>query len=239
MSGYRNRFEGAPHPWLYNLSYTATYRYFEWRGGINITGAANLERTGPSVYAANHEHLYDFLIVGLALARAMKVPGKKELKGWQYGFLPGLLLEQLGGELFDREGSARTALERTTNIVCEGYPALSFIEKTRKNRPEDFKPEMGAAWIAIAAAARLEEDIPLHAVGLSTAELERDKPIQMVVGETIWIPKEVADWSPPKRKKLRREITPEIGQRVAVLRDQSIQMHREGAGVAGKIRWND
>lgn len=237
MSSDLERFKDAPHPRFYNWAYNRVSRHLERRGGLNITGSRNLVADGRVVYTANHEHLLDFLVVGITVGRGMRVPGKKELKSWKYGFLPGYLLQALGAELFDREGSARKPLEKSLEMLESEAAVHSFIEETRKRSFADFTPRDGVAWLAIKATA--EKPCPIVPIGLSTAKQRKGLPIQVVIGEPFMVASGMANLPPPQIKALYKELTPQIGSRVVALRDQSMELHEKRAGTPGKIVWND
>lgn len=231
------RFSEAKHPAAYATAYDAIYRYIEWRGGLHIVNAHNLVRKGRVDYTSNHEHALDMFAIGIALGRGMKVPGKQELKSWRYGILPGYILEYLGGELFDRDGSANEAVGAVLDGVKQDGVAMNFIERTRKNPIALFHPEQGPAWLAIKASTE-EEICPLVPIGLSTSELRFGKPIQMVVGEAFCLPEETPSMSYREQKQLRRDVTWDIGRRVLVLREEALRLHHGRAGLPGRIVWS-
>lgn len=233
------RFADSSDPALYALIYDGVYRALERRGGINITGAHNLPRKGRYVSTSNHESALDQFVPGLAAAKAIKVTGKRELKTWRYGYVPGIIFERLGAELFEREGSAHNAYSRSAkSLMDSNIPVHSFLERTRKNSFENFTPEEGVAWLALEASP-LDEPCPIIPMGLSTSQLERGKPIQMVVGEPIYLHEDPASLTRRQKKELRKEMTPYIGQIVVGLRDHALDLHAKGAGIPHRIMWND
>ena len=240
MAEQHGRFVGEEHPGTFDVVYPLVYQMMELRGGLNIHRSQNILRSGREVTTSNHDGFFDFFTVGIAKARAFKVPGKIELKSWKYGWIPGHFLEYMGAELFDRSDNASSLgpLLNCVRALREREIFIhNFMENTRKNSFADFTPMEGAAYMAVQATTEMMQ-CPLTPIGQSTAETVFGQPIQLIVGEPIYPPLGASKLKRPAKDKLVSELTEQAAAEVVILRDQSLELHHAGGGRPGEIVWN-
>ena len=230
MSMPESRFSEAVHPAFYNFAYGVVSGYMKRRGGLNVTGTLNMPHQGRVMLTANHEKKVDPFAIGIGYPRALRALAKKELLGPHYLYI-GHLLSPLGTSFIDRDNVSHSRLRDAGNILNGNLAYLSFIEGTRKNEGEEIKAKEGVAWLALKASSESEQ-CPVLPIGLSTSEIVRGQPIQMVAGEVIYA-------SGSATKKARQALTAEIASSLHDLTREAVYLSREGAGVPGQIKWDD
>jgi 1-acyl-sn-glycerol-3-phosphate acyltransferase len=176
-----------------------------WLFGIRVIGRENWPSSGGALVCANHQSLFDPLLVGLTCRRRMnylardtlfRAPGFKQFISF-FDAIP-----------IDREGGGLAGLKETLRRLKAGEMVLIFPEgtRTRDGQLAPFKP----GFIPIVRRSR----VPLVPVALDgafqawprTAALPRLGRIAVVVGSPI-TPERIAEISD-------EDLLRELGQRM-------------------------
>ena len=127
---------------------------------IRCTGRQNQPRDGGALVLANHQSLFDPVLVGMALDRRLCPLARETL----FVFAPfGWLIESLGAIPIDREGSAVGGIKETLRRLKRGEWVLIFPEGTRTFDGEVARLKPGFS--ALAKRAK----VPLLPVGIDGA----------------------------------------------------------------------
>jgi 1-acyl-sn-glycerol-3-phosphate acyltransferase len=234
------RFANSIAPRTYQALYASFYKLFEHLGGINITGANNMPPHGKKVVSANHETIIDPWVMGLVNPESLFSLGKEELGSYKYAFVGRWALAPLmNAVLIKRTGRDYDILENMSTFMIEHDAACqSFIYGTRRPESKGAMPKTGVAHLAIRSSTP-DNPTPVVPFGHSTRVWKPGRPIQVVVGEPIY--------GPPNGRKLpkgelrteRRRITDEAVDSIARLSGIAVQLDSMGAGIPGRIVWND
>jgi 1-acyl-sn-glycerol-3-phosphate acyltransferase len=131
-----------------------------WR--TRVTGTENVPRSGPLIVACNHRSYLDPPGMGCFCPRRISYMAKKEL--FEIPIL-GALIRAVGAYPVDRQGSARSAVKRSLEVLREGGTVGIFPEGTR-NLDGSVQPQTGVALLASLAGAAV---VPAHIDGSDRA----------------------------------------------------------------------
>ena len=119
-----------------------------WR--VRIVGAENEREGVPYLICANHQSLFDVIILGASIKHNPKYMAKKELM--KVPFI-GMLIRALGAFPVDRKGSDVAAIKKTINLLKDGESVTLFPQGTRHKgvSPVGTPVKHGCAMIALRA----------------------------------------------------------------------------------------
>ena len=167
------------NPRLYDLA-SGTIRVMMrvlWR--TRVTGTENVPRSGPLIVACNHRSYLDPPGMGCFCPRRISYMAKKEL--FDIPIL-GPAIAAVGAYPVDRQGSARTAIKRSLEVLRAGGTVGIFPEGTR-NRDGSVVPQTGVALLASLAGAPV---VPAHISGSDRAA--KFAQIKVAFGPPLTLP---------------------------------------------------
>lgn len=148
-----------------------------WRA--RATGTENVPRSGPLIVACNHRSYLDPPGMGCFCPRRISYMAKKEL--FDIPIL-GPAIAAVGAYPVDRQGSARTAIKRSLEVLRAGGTVGIFPEGTR-NRDGSVVPQTGVALLASLAGAPV---VPAHISGSDRAA--KFAQIKVAFGPPLTLP---------------------------------------------------
>jgi cytidylate kinase len=158
-----DRFWKAVRPWV-PLFFRALLR-------MRVTGGELVPRTGPVVFVANHQSLWDIPALGSAQPRAIRFMAKAEL----FRPRPFAAFLRMGGTFGVRRGEADREAIRTVHETLEGGGTVGvFIQGTRKDGLDEAKA--GAGRIAVV------EDAAVVPVAIRSRGWRPGRRIRVVFG---------------------------------------------------------
>lgn len=234
------RFANSIRPSIYQFLYKGFYGLFERFGGINVTDASKMPVRGKKVVTGNHDKKKDPWVMGVVNPESLFSLGKKELGSWRYVWVGRWALGPLmNTKLIHRSGRDYEILEGVAEFMMENDVAvLSYLYGTRDLEDKGAEAKTGIAHMAIRSSTE-DKPTPVVPFGHSTSVWTRGKPIQIVVGEPIYAPPDGRELKKAALKNARREMTAKLVTSVAALAERAIELDAKGAGIPGKIRWND
>lgn len=167
------------NPWLYDLA-SGLIRVMMrviWRA--RATGTENVPRSGPLIVACNHRSYLDPPGMGCFCPRRISYMAKKEL--FDIPVL-GAAIRAVGAYPVDRQGSARSAIKRSLEVLRDGGTVGIFPEGTR-NRDGSIQPQTGVALLASLAGAPV---VPANISGSDRAA--RLGQIKVAFGPPLTLP---------------------------------------------------
>ncbi len=152
--------------------------------GLRVVGRENWPETGGGLICANHQSMFDPVLVGLTSERRMNYVARETLFRV---LILGPLIRFLDGIPIDREGMGLSGIKETLRRLKAGELVLIFPEGTRTR-----DGEMGRLKPGFISLAR-RGGVPLIPVGLDgayqswprTARFPRFGRITVVIGEPI------------------------------------------------------
>ncbi len=148
-----------------------------WRA--RVIGTENVPRSGPLIVACNHRSYLDPPGMGCFCPRRISYMAKKEL--FDIPIL-GPAIRAVGAYPVDRQGSAKAAIKRSLEVLCDGGAVGIFPEGTR-NRDGSVRPQTGVALLASLAGAPV---VPAHIAGSDRAT--QFAQIKVVFGAPLTLP---------------------------------------------------
>jgi 1-acyl-sn-glycerol-3-phosphate acyltransferase len=145
-----------------------------------VRGAEHVP-AGPCILVANHESLIDPWILCLATPRRVRFMAKAEL--WRY---PGIrwAMEAYGTFPVERGNGDTGAMSRAGELLAAGEVLGMFPRGTSR-------PAGNRVWHRGAARLALAHGVPLVPVRLvATRQLIPRRPIRVLVGDAIEVPRE-------------------------------------------------
>lgn len=167
-----------------------------WGGGILslcgirtcLSDRANLDRSKPYVFVANHQNLLDILALSAALPYPFGFLAKDELS--RIPFL-GFAIRNSASIFIDKSDPRRAlvSLKAAGERIRNGMSVLVFVEGTRSYSPELQPLKKGAFAVAVEAGVQMVPVTVVDAYRLMNEKnrLVRPGTIQIVVGKPITI----------------------------------------------------
>ncbi len=167
-----------------------------WGGGIlslsgirtHVTDRANLDRSRPYVFVANHQNLLDILALSAALPYPFGFLAKDELS--RVPFL-GFAIRNSASVFIDKSDPRRalTSLKAAGERIRNGMSVLVFVEGTRSYSAELQPLKKGAFAVAVAAGVQMVPVTVVDAYRLMNEKKRLVRPgiIHIIVGEPITI----------------------------------------------------
>ncbi|MDX6550819.1 MAG: 1-acyl-sn-glycerol-3-phosphate acyltransferase, partial [Gaiellales bacterium] len=138
---------------------------------MRVIGEELVPRTGPVVFVANHQSLWDIPALGSAQPRAVRFMARADL----FRPRPFAAFLRMGGTFGVRRGEADREALRTVHETLEGGGTVAvFIQGTRKEGLDEAKA--GAGRIAVV------EDTAVVAVAISSRGWRPGRRIRVVFG---------------------------------------------------------
>jgi CMP/dCMP kinase len=145
---------------------------FRWLLRLRVTGAERVPRSGPVVFVANHQSLWDIPALGAAQPRAIRYMAKAELFG-NRAFAAFL---RMGGTFAVRRGEPdREAIRMVHETLEAGGTVGIFIQGHRQDGLDEAKA--GAGRIAVV------EDAPVVPVAVRSRHWRPGHSIRIAFGE--------------------------------------------------------
>ena len=123
---------------------------------VRAEGRENLTRYSPCIYIANHQSLFDVIVLGEFYPVGTVVIGKKELRripffGWLYAVTGNVLIDRS-----DNPSAVGRMVEAEKAITERGVSVWIFPEGTRGKEPGTLLPfKKGAFYMAVATGVPL------------------------------------------------------------------------------------
>ena len=119
-----------------------------WR--VSVKGEENEREGVPYLICANHQSLFDVIILGASIKHNPKYMAKKELMKVPF---VGPLVRALGAYPVDRKGSDVAAIKKTINLLKDGESVTMFPQGTRYKgvSPKGTPVKHGCAMMALRA----------------------------------------------------------------------------------------
>lgn len=148
-----------------------------WR--LRVFGADRVPHGGPLIVACNHRSYLDPPVLGAACPRRISYMAKSELFA-----IPALgpIIRAVGAYPVEREGSARSAIKRSIEVLAGGGCIGIFPEGTR-NRRGEASAQTGVALLAALAQAPV---VPARLTGTDRATALA--PMRAYFGEPMRLP---------------------------------------------------
>ena len=150
-----------------------------WR--TSVSGTENVPRSGPLIVACNHRSYLDPPGMGCFCPRRISYMAKKEL--FEIPIL-GPLIRGVGAYPVDRQGSAKSAIRRSLEVLRDGGTVGIFPEGTR-NLDGSVQPQTGVALLASLAGASV---VPAHIDGSDRALRFPLPQIKVAFGPPLALP---------------------------------------------------
>jgi 1-acyl-sn-glycerol-3-phosphate acyltransferase len=164
MSLPGDRFWAIARPWAVPM----------FRVGLRIrtSGAQNVPRSGPVLFVANHQSLWDIPAIGASQPRVIRYMAKAEL----FHPRPWGAFIRFGGSFPVKRGEPdRDALRTVHDTLQRGGTVGVFIQGHRQEGVDDAKA--GAGRMAVV------EDAPVVHVAIKSRNWKPGRPIQVAFGE--------------------------------------------------------
>lgn len=100
---------------------------------VEIVGRGKVPKTGGAIICANHIHLFDPVVIALAVERPVRFMGKTELFSWP---IVGYLARKAGAFPVKRGSADMQAIRQSLRILQEGELLGIFPEGTRSKDGE-------------------------------------------------------------------------------------------------------
>lgn len=181
-------------------------------------GREHVPASGPVLLVSNHVSVLDPPFVGGAAPRELHFLAKEELFGIP---LFGRLIHALNARPVKRDGSDSRALKMALRLLREGCALLVFPEGTRgvEGRLREGKP--GVGMLAVMSGAPV---VPVYVSGSGRAlPAGRAVPRPVKVRVTFGPPLHFKPRDDAGRKEQYREVTEDMMQAIAQLRDQEVE----------------
>jgi len=152
--------------WAYRFALLLVWPIVRWWGRLAVAGAELLPKTGPTLLFANHDSMWDPMVLGIAAFDRRQVRALAISTLWQKRPL-GWILDRMGQIPIDRDRGDSAALQRAIDELSDGACIGVFPEGT-VSRGRNVRPRSGAGRLALAvpeatvvcAAVVGEGDIP-------------------------------------------------------------------------------
>jgi 1-acyl-sn-glycerol-3-phosphate acyltransferase len=181
---------------------------------LSVGGTSNIPESGGVIVVSNHQSHLDTPLLGLAIPRESRFPGKVELFS---SAILRLLLLNLGGFPLVRGEGDRKAISFSQTVLENGGVLAMFPEGTRS-----LDGSIGPFHRGLGVLA-LKTGVPIVPAALSgTGErmglgvrFPRPGPVSIVFGSPIWPP--VETFSPSNLKRVSQDLTLEAESSVRSL----------------------
>jgi 1-acyl-sn-glycerol-3-phosphate acyltransferase len=111
----------------YDAVYWSAFSFFTFGFSLRHSGWANMPRRGPVLVVANHQSMFDPVLVGLASRRYLSFLARKNLFA-RPGF--GRVIRSLGAVPIDR-GMGKDGIQNVLDALAAGRAVLMFPEGER------------------------------------------------------------------------------------------------------------
>lgn len=112
--------------------------------GMRCAGATNIPKSGPFVFASNHQHGLDPFMLGGWISRQVYFYAKAEL--WNNKIV-GWIISRTNAFPVKRDSIDRNAFKQTKKVFEHGYGLVFFPEGTREIDDQFLKPKPGIGMI--------------------------------------------------------------------------------------------
>ena len=178
---------------------------------VRVKGIENVPADGPLIIVANHLHVLDPPLIGVAIKRKMVFMAKEELFRSR---VTGYFIRGFGAFPVRRDGADRKALRQAEEFLAEGLVLGMFPEGKRSPDGQLIPAFAGAALLAARSSAPI---LPVAITGTETIHLVRSllKGTRLVV--TIGHPFSLPDVDGKLTGEKLNELTHYIMMRLAEL----------------------
>jgi len=150
---------------------------------IEIVGRGSMPVSGGAIISANHIHLFDPVLIALAVRRPIRFMGKAEIFSWP---LVGYLARRAGAFPVKRGSADMQAIRLSLRILQEGGLLGIFPEGTRSKTGDIAPFNSSVAMLAEKAGVPI---IPAAIAG----EYRFGQKIKVLIGEPIELKKLCSD----------------------------------------------
>ena len=119
---------------------------------IKIHGKENIPEDGRLIVGANHSHIFDPVVLALAIPREISFMGKKEL--FENKFL-NYIFTNLGAFPVDRDGTDIKAVKTSLRVLQQEGALGIFPEGTRVKAYDENNAKAGMAMMSIRAKSQI------------------------------------------------------------------------------------
>lgn len=175
-------------------------KIFVW---VKIENTEVIPKTGPVIFAANHESMFDVVSVTLKSGRKIHWMAKESV----FKFKPiGALLKYCGGYPVKRNSHDTGAVGKTFELLGSGEAVGIFIQGTRsKGKGRQVKARHGAVKFAERCGCPI---VPVTIVGKAGIF----RRVKVIYGEPIHVPK--GDYNNEEYKKMAQQLLDDIYDKV-------------------------
>jgi 1-acyl-sn-glycerol-3-phosphate acyltransferase len=166
-------------PWLYDAASNTIKLIMMTVWRARATGTENVPKDGPVIIACNHVSYLDPPGMGCFAGRRISFMAKKEL--FDIPIL-GPAIAGVGAYPVDRQGSARSAIKKSLEVLKAGGCVGIFPEGTR-NLTGEVEPQVGAALLASMSKAPV---VPACIIGSDRAS--KFPKIKVAFGPPLRLP---------------------------------------------------
>lgn len=130
-------------PWLarrwYDCVFWSSFVGFTFGNSLRVIGRRNMPEQGPVLVLANHQSMFDPVLVGLASRRYLSYLARATLFKNRYF---KAIIESLDAVPIDNKGLGKEGLQSTLKVLDRGKAVLVFPEgeRTHDGEMEPFKP---------------------------------------------------------------------------------------------------
>ncbi|MDH2426188.1 lysophospholipid acyltransferase family protein [Sphaerisporangium sp. TRM90804] len=136
---------------LYRITKTISSPFLRLLWRPEVTGAANVPRSGAAVLASNHLSILDSVFLPLILPRQVTFVAKSEY--FTGNRLTAMFMRGTGQVAIDRESAtaARTMLDTAVRVLEAGELFGIYPEGTRSPDGRLYRGKVGVAWLSLTA----------------------------------------------------------------------------------------